>query len=213
MLTLVIRDNDEPNVIKLTYENLQKEIKDIPGAEIVVDHNWFNALSKVKNKYICFVEPDCLVSSGYFNSLIGHMKKNPQLGKLGILSTATAVDNWAVRFYGYHLGDDYSDGVIPNTEKKNTKLPFYTIQIAYIPGALIRTGMLRTILKDTKLEGSDENLVNLSTKLSFAFWKKNYMINIAHNSTYVSTEKYINEITKCVANPEQLAGKFKAESI
>ena len=77
MLSVVILDSNEPNVIKLTYENLFKEIKQIPDAELLVSPDWFDALPAINNKYVCFVEADCLVSSGYFSSQIGLFQKNP----------------------------------------------------------------------------------------------------------------------------------------
>lgn len=214
MITVIIRDNGEPRVIQLTYENIWKELKDIPGAELVVATDWFDAVKNVKNKFVCLVEADCLVSSGYFNSLAGHMRKNPQLGKLGILSTATAVNNWAVKFFGYSLGDGYSQGVIPNKEKKATSLGFYTLQVAYIPGSIIRTHMLQDMLEMLEANSSwQEDLVFMSTMLSIGFWRKNWMINIAPNSTYCTTEEYVNDIGKFETQTVDLAKKFVKESI
>mgnify|MGYP003450299095 FL=1 len=104
MLSVVILDDGEPNVIKLTYENLHKETKQIQDSELIVAKDWFDALSVIKNKYVCLVEPDCLVSSGYFSSQMGLFKKNPYMRKLAMLSSATGVNNWANRVYGYKLG-------------------------------------------------------------------------------------------------------------
>ncbi len=215
MFTVVLKHNGEENVIKLTYENIWKEIKNIPGAEIIVSNNWFNSLSKVKkNKFVCFVEADCLVNSGYFTSLVGYIKKNPQLGKLGILSTSTAVNNWAVKFFGYNVGNNQSDGIIPNKAKKETSLPFYTSQIAYIPGALIRVSMLKEVLDDVKVNASmEQDLVYLSTLLSLGFWRRNWMVYIAPNSTYCTTEDYVNDIGKFDHGAKDLVGKFVKESV
>lgn len=214
MLTVIIKNDGEENVVKLTYENLWKELKHIPDAELVVSDNWFDALDKAKTKFVCLVESDCLVNSGYFDSMVGHLRKNPQLGKLGVLSSATAVNNWAVRFFGYHLGDNYSDGVIPNRDKKDTKLPFYTSQIAYIPGAVIRTGMFKTILKDIDAANSwEKDLVYMSTMISLGFWRHSWMVYIAPNSTYCTTEDYVNDIGKFDSGAGVLAQKFAKESI
>lgn len=213
MITVIIRDDGEDKVVKLTYENLWRELKNIPDAEILVEQDWFNGLPKVKTKFVCFVETDCLVTSGYFESLYGFIKKNPLLGHLAVLSTATAVGTWAVRFFGYSLGNTYSDGIVPNLDKKNTKLPFYTVQIAYIPGALLRTSMVREVVDKAKINGRDMDLVEMSTRLSLEFWRKKWMVYIAPNSTYCSTEKYLNDITKFDPQAKDLVGKFASESI
>ena len=91
MLTVVIRDGGEPRVTQLTYENLWKELKDIPNAELVVLKDWFSAVATTKNKYVSLVEPDCLVSSGYFASQLGLLKKDPYFRKLAMLSSVTGL--------------------------------------------------------------------------------------------------------------------------
>lgn len=212
MVTVIIRDNGEPNVIKLTYENLWRELKSIPDAELRVQTSWLDGLQEVKTKFVCFVEADCLVSSGYFDSLAGYIKKNPQMGKLAILSSSTAVDNWAVRFYGYRLGNNYSDGVIPTKDKKNTKAPFYTIPIAYIPGAFLRLNLLRQIIDEVKPVNT-EDLVYMSNQLSLGAWRKNWMVYIAPSSTYVTTDKSVNDIGRFDPKPGDLVQKFAKELI
>lgn len=214
MITCVIKNSGEANVISLTYENLWKELKALPGSEIIVEENWLDGVLKAKNKYICFVEADCLVSSGYFTSMAGHIKKNPQLGKLGILGGSTAVNNWAVKFYGYSLGDHYSDGIIPNKEKKGTSVSFYTSQVVYLPGAIIRVGMLKTILDEMKaVTNMEDDLVYLSTMVSLAFWRHNWMVFLAPNSTYCTTEEYVNDIGQFDSKAGKLVDKFAKESI
>lgn len=214
MITVIIKDNGESSVIDFTYENLWRELKDIPGAEIIVTKDWFEKVPEVKNKFICLAEADCLVNSGYFTSLVGHIKKNPQLGKLGILSSSTAVNNWAVKFFGYHIDDEHSRGVVPNREKKSNNLGFYTLQIAYLPGAIIRTGMLQKALVSSGANPSwQEDLVFMSTMLSLEFWRRNWMINIAPNSAYCTTEEYVNDIGKFELEINGLVEKFAKESI
>lgn len=213
MFTIVIKDNGEPSVTRMTYENLYKEVKDIPGAKLLIDKDWLKAAQNVKTKWVCFVEADCLVNSGYFSSLAGYIKKNPQLGKMGILTTSTAVKNWAVKFYGYSLGDNYSDGVIPNKDKKATSLPFYTMEVAYIPGSVMRTSMLATVLKENERSETWNDLVYLSTQISIAFWNHNWQIYLAPNSTYCTTEDYVNDIKHYELDTKELASKFATESI
>jgi hypothetical protein len=46
MITVVIKNDGEPKVIQLTYQNLWKELKDIPGAELKINADWFEELPK-----------------------------------------------------------------------------------------------------------------------------------------------------------------------
>lgn len=215
MLTVAIRDNGESNVIKLTYENLHKELKDIPGADLIVVDHWLDAIPRAKkNNYICFVEADCLVNSGYFTSQVGLFKKNPYFRKLAMLTSAIGVNDWSNRFYGYSLGNNYSDGVIPNKDKKSSGV--YPVQIGYVPGALIRVSMLTRVCSDLKLSnGVEQNLIHLSTVLSLAFWSQGdgNRVHINPNTTYVSTEDYINNIGKPIEQAKELKDKFLRESI
>lgn len=215
MVTIVIRDSGESSVIRLTYQNLYNEIKNIPRSKIIVDSDWVTALERVDTKYVCFVEPDCLVSSGYFESMLGLIKKNArELSKFAVFSPATAVNNWAIRFYGYNLGNEFSDGLVPNRGKKFTKLPYYTVQVAYIPGSIIKTDFIKKIVKDINLPiGWYNDLVYFSAQISTLFWQKNWMIYLAPNSTYVTTEDYVNDIAEFGVKNNELVLKFKRESI
>lgn len=217
MLTVAIKDNHEPKVIQLTYENLHKELKDIQGSDLCVVDHWSDAISRAtskKNNYICFVEADCLVNSGYFGSMLGLFKKNPYFRKLAMLASGTGVNNWGNKFYGYRLGDNYSDGIIPNREKKSNAV--YPVQIGFVPGSIIRVNMLHHALSEIKLTNAmEDDLVYLSTQLSLAFWNQGdgNRVHINPNTTYVSTEDYINDIGKPIELAKKLKDKFVRESI
>lgn len=215
MITILIKDNGEKKVTDMTYELLYRELKDIPNAEMRVVKDWVESLPEVKTKLVCFVESDCLVSSGYFSSLLGTLKKNSyELNKMAVLASTTAVKNWAVRFYGYNLGNSYSERIVPNLTKKQTKIPFYTIQIAYIPGAIMRTNFIRQIVKECNLPRNwYDDLVFFSTTVSLTLWKHNWMVYLAHNPTYCTTEDYVNDISVFELEDKTLLKKFKAESI
>lgn len=213
MLTVIIQDSGEENVIKLTYQNLWRELKNITGAELLVG-NWIDELDNVKNNYVCFVEADCLVSSGYFSSQIGLFKKNPLFRKLGILSSSTGVNNWANRFYGYKLGNNYSEGVIPELTKKSTAV--YPVQIGFIPGSIIRMTMLKQALQTLGIGNNQIDLIKFSTELSLAFWQQGdgNRVHLNPNTTYVTTEDYVNDIGSFIpTNNPNLTSMFKKESI
>lgn len=215
MLTVVIKDDGEDKVTQLTYENLWRELKDIPDSEILVLKNWSDGLEGILNKYICFVEADCLVNSGYFASQLGLFKKDPYLRKLAMLSAVTGVNNWANRFYGYRVDEKHGNKVTPMLEKRSSAVG--PVQIGYFPGSIVRVKMLKKslqVLTDyEKFEGTD--LVKLSTDLSLAFWRQGdgNRVHINSNVVYVTTEGYVNDLGRFDIDIKDLAEKFERESI
>lgn len=214
MITVVIRDNGERNVVQLTYENLYKELKDIEGSDLIVSEDWFNTMPRIKNKYVCFVEADCLVSSGYFSSQLGLFKKNPYFRKLAMLSSAVGVNEWGNKFYGYMMGQKYDDEVQPIRIKKSNTV--YPIQIGYFPGSIVRVNMLARAMETLKPNSSwQDDLVFLSTKFSLAFWSQGdgNRVHINPNTTYVTTEDYVNDLGVFEHGGERLLKMFQKESI
>lgn len=217
MLSVLILNNAESTVIDLTYQNLWKELKDIPEAELLVVDNWFDGVTKTKNKnlYVCFVEADCLVNSGYFSSQMGLFKKNPMFKKIAMMSSSTGVNAWVNKFYGYKCdkawGNPVEAGiegtiekiavtnrlVMPIRDKKSTAV--YPVQVGYVPGSIIRKSMLSAAMKTIKPpRGWENDLVFLSTQLSLAFWGQGdgNRVHINPNATYVTTEDYVNDLGK-----------------
>lgn len=211
MLTVVIRDGGEPRVTQLTYENLWKELKDIPNAELVVLKDWFSAVATTKNKYVSLVEPDCLVSSGYFASQLGLLKKDPYFRKLAMLSSVTGVNNWANRFYGYKIDTGHDNKITPILYKRSGSVD--AVQIAYFPGSIIRVSMLKKVLPELNKDLSD--LVRLSTDISLAFWRQGdgNRIHLNPNAVYVTTENYVNDLGNFNIKADDLLEKFERESI
>lgn len=215
MITVVIKDNGEEKVTQFTYENLWRELKDIPGAQLKIETNWFSPVYQpTVNKYICFVEADCLVSSGYFLSQVGLLKKDAYFRKLAMLSSTTGVNNWANRFYGYSIDPRNPKRVTPNREKRTSVVD--SVQIGYVPGSIIRISMLKTALTkmgdDVLPEG---DLVLFSTNLSLAFWRTGdgNRVHINPNATYVTTENYVNDLGQFEVDASDLLDKFERESI
>lgn len=225
MITVAIRDNGEKNVIKLTQEQLQRELNDIKGAELVVVDDWFEALDKTKNDFICFVEPDCLVSSGYFSSLVGIFRKDTSLRHLGILGSAVGVLNWANRIYGYSLSPDRESEILPERIAASTVV--YTTQFVYVPGAIMRTKMLRKAidkLEVERLKSADDDdsplfdvddLAGLSIMLSSMFWTlgDGHRVAINPNTSYATTEAYVQEPIMIETDVSDLMKIFKKAGI
>lgn len=199
MLSVIILDKGEPRVIDLTFENLYTELKDIPGSELLIQTDW--DVSTVKNRYVCFVEPDCLVSENFFQQQIEAFDKLSP--RVVLLSPRTAVKYWNNHIYGYHISEPI---VIPNRKKKGNRP--HPLQIAYIPGSLIRTASLRNALANIELPDSAvEDLVYYSSLLSLGIWDNGISVDPKHPDgqlgtqlyinpapTYLTTEDYVNDI-------------------
>ncbi len=234
MLTVLIKDNGEKNVVQFTYENLWRELKDSPDSELLVVDDWFDALDIVKNKFVCFVETDCLVSSGYFASQLGLFKKDDFSKKLAVLSSATAISQWHNKIYGYELrNSDYVKGFVPSRRMKSNKP--YAVEVGYIPGSIMRVSMLRRLLDEQTMdEALKEDLVYLSVFLSLGFWSQSLgknnggrgtkpvvdrseslgnRVHINPNATYVTTEESVNNIGQFDLETSELMNMFAKESI
>lgn len=218
MLTVVIKDSGEKKVTDFTYELLWKELKDIPGSHLFVSEDWFDGMADRTNKYICFVEADCLVSSGYFASMLGLLKKDPFNRKLAMMSSTTGVNNWANRFYGYSLHNVSKFGaeayVRPNRDKNSSQVD--AVQMGYVPGSIIRVNMLQKVMDEyPKLTEMQDDLVKFSAVMSLAFWSQGdgNRVHLNPNATYVTTEEYVNDIPHYELPIKKLVEKFERETI
>lgn len=241
MISVVIVDNHEPNVVQLTYENLWRELKEIKDAELLIKDEWFD-VSGVKNNLVCYVEADCLVNGGFFASQMGLLKKDPMRNKIAVLGTATAVNDWGNRFFGYHFVKSGWSGLTkdgirtkggyhiePIKEKRSSVI--YATQITYIPGAIMRKTAMQKVLTNIQYNNSWTNdLVYMSTMVSLGFWRNGFItkqsgrvggqsgspnsrVHINPNTTYVTTEDYVNDIAKVNVNADDLMPVFRRESI
>lgn len=220
MISVIIHDSGEPNVIRLTYENLYKELKDIKGFELLVSDNWFEELGTIKNDYICFVESDCLVSPGFFKKQIEDLTVT-NLRRIAMLTSVVSVTQWDNYFYGYNIVGQYNDSVVPITQRKSSVR--YPVQIGYFPGAIIRKKMLMEVLKTITIYPNwNSDLVFLSAQLSMAFWrqgqvdsknKNGNLVYINPGVKYLTTEDYVNDIGQFNIESIDLLEKFSKESI
>lgn len=192
MLSVILPRTAEATVLKLTEDNIRKET--VPfGSELIVADSWGQGLNKCNTEFICFVEPDCLISSGYFQSMLGLFQKNRFYRQLGVMGSATGVNDWGNTIYGFQLGDNYADSVTP-VEYKQSTAP-YPAPIVFIPGAVLRVSTLKRILKSNPrlFETYRDNLVYLSTMLCLEIWRHNGRVALNPSSTYVTTEAYVGE--------------------
>lgn len=218
MLTCIIKNDGEDDVTQMTYESVWHELKDIPGAELVVSDDWFTYLPEVKNNYVCLLEADCLISEDYFKKQLKEFRTNPGR-KLSMLTAHTCVKWWENGFYGYSIDYKFANFVVPNSKKKSSAA--YPIEVGFMPGAIIRVSMLRDVLAGIE---STNDLVLLSTQLSLAFWRQGAdgpakkiqngnPVYVNPSVDYVTTEGYVNDIGKFEVDMVDLQDKFVKESI
>jgi hypothetical protein len=148
MVSVVILDKGEQSVVQYTFEKLYTELKDIFGSELLIKKDW--DVSHIKNRFVCFVEADCLVSEGYFKKQLEIFETVSP--RVTMISSATAVRNWDNLIYGYYIEDTK---VTPNRKPKANRT--YPVQVAYIPGTIIRTSSLKKLIKQTPLPKGYEN--------------------------------------------------------
>lgn len=234
MLTLVIRRTDEPTVIQMTQSDLVKQIAQINGAEIILEDTWGEGLRKVRTPYVSLVEPDCVFSANYYSSNMGIMKKahekvqghvgQPEGGggyqRLAMLTSCVGARNFASRIFNYELDKVLDINTVDVTGKswhivpvKNQlSLNAYHVQVGFVPGAVIRLSAIKDIIDDELWDGED--LVKLSTAVSFYMWDTNKHIQMNPSTTYVSNDINIERPPLFdVKVPDKVANFFRKELV
>lgn len=213
MISVIIKRTDEPKVIQMTQSDLVRQLGAINGAEIILEDTWTEGLKKVRTPYVSLVEPDCVFSAGYYASNVGlivkaHEKAQGKAGhsmgsggfqKLAMITSCLGVRDFGNRIYSYEL-DKVKEGeindvklkgwhIVPTRTKLNMKL--YSVQVGFVPGAVIRMSAIKDIIEDELWDGVD--LVQLSTALSFYLWDTGRRIQVNPNTTYVSSDKNLEK--------------------
>lgn len=201
MLTVIIKRSQEPTVVQMTYEDVSKQVHDINGAEILLTDTWIEGLKKVRTPLVCLLEADCVLSSGYMASNFGLLNKHVAKGgkgggynRLAMISSCLGIERFDNRIYNYGLEKvEDKNGlsswqVRPEREKRSTSL--YHVQVGFVPGAIIRMSSLKGL---ESLPWDSNNLVEMSTAVSFHFWGSGRRIQLNPNTTYVSGEKYLED--------------------
>lgn len=197
MLSVIIKNTNEPNVVRLTYDNFCRDLLSVKDStELIVADTWETGYAQSKGNFVSFVEPDCLVSSGFYSSNFSLFKKNDHYRKLAMVGSSVGVDDWGNRIYNYKLGqvtagdDDLSVTywrLQPERRKKGQGL--YPVQVSFFPGAIFRRTAIDDIVREIGLK--DDDLVRLSTKICFYLWGNNRRLLINPNTTYVTTDRRV----------------------
>lgn len=161
----------------LTYEWARKQLKGF-SHEVILAPDWKTGYEMAKGDFICFLEDDCVLSDNYFKKLFSVFGKNTLYRKLSMVCPAVGLNSWESRSYGYLLSPS---SVLPSFVRSSGS--FYMIQIAYIPGSIIR----RSAMGNKLIDINDENLLFDSANLSIFLWSNGGRIGIEPQVTYVST--------------------------
>ncbi len=205
MITLIVRRDSEPRVIQMTQESVMRELSSINGAEMLLEDTWLEGLKKVRTMFVCLLEADCVLSANYLGSNYGLMRKmlSPMQeggnAKTAMMASCVGAKRFDKRIYHYELklhtdvisldNAVTSWQVKPVTKKNHTKP--YEAQIGFVPGAILRYNSIKDTIDSINWDQND--LVKLSTDLSFHLWDTNRRIRVNPNTTYVSSQEYLEE--------------------
>lgn len=231
MVSVVIRRTDEPKVIQMTQSDLVRQLNDVQGAEIILEDTWSEGLKKVRTPYVSLIEPDCVFSAHYYSSNVGLIKKAHEKNavhykggggyqRLAMITSSLGVRDFGNRIFNFEL-DKISEGevnnvklkgwhVVPTRERLSTAL--YHIQVGFVPGAIIRMSAIKDIIEDELWDGDD--LVKLSTALSFYLWDTGRRIQVNPNTTYVSSDQNLERPPLFEVNlPDKVKNIFSKEDM
>lgn len=155
-------------------------LRELQGLEHEIVHapSWRKGLYEAKGEFVCFIEPDSDVSENYFEKNLRIFTSQPLYRKLAMVASAVEIKESTHKLYGYLLS---LEGTLPSllpSRIQSSQEP-YSIQIAYIPGAIIR----RSALENADLI-VDDPLVT-SVKLSVDFWLNGTRLCLNPNTTYI----------------------------
>lgn len=190
MLSIILADRDDLAVVDYTEEMLEDQISRM-DAEIIRATSWRTGLEMSEGDFLCYVEPDCLLSEDFFMVSLNTMASSAQYRKLAMVSPVLCARRWEREIYGYKEELGQIVPVIPETDRKkylpSFKQKLSAIQIGYLPGSIIRRSAAERLYfnSDVPLKSSVEN--------SLALWEEGNRILLNPYSKYVSNEQGLDE--------------------
>lgn len=207
MLTTILRRNAEPNIIQLTQEIIVGEMSKLNRSEMLTEDSWAEGLKKVRTPFVCLLEADCVLSSGYFWDALEPFREdghNPEKGtggytKLAVISPVVGVESFTNRIYGYGIEGDEA---YPKSTKDSDGP--YHVQIGYVPGAIMRYASI----KNADVDWDNKDLVRLSAEVCLELWNTGRRVQINPAVTYVSSYYLVD--APCLVNlPGNVQDIFK----
>lgn len=173
VLSIIIPEGKKAKFTELLCEHELQGLKH----EIIHAPTWKEGLLEAKGEFICFVEPDSDFSKDYFATNLKVFTSQPLYRKLAMVASAVEILESEHKLYGYLLS---LEGTLPSllpSRIKSSQEP-YSVQIAYLPGAIIR----RSALENVDLIVDDP--IAASVKISVDFWLNGTRLCLNPNTTY-----------------------------
>lgn len=191
----------------LTAEWAAKELAGI-NHEIIVSKTWADGAKKATGDFVCFLEKDCVLGKGYFKQLLEGFEDKPSFRKLAMIAPAIGVNSYENIVYGMRIArTDVYPAYIPSSSSS------YLVQIAYIPGSLIRRSSLSSLSPVKSVTMLD------SINFSLSLWGSGQRILLNPRSLYVSTNLFLDEPygfdpnNNSIENRMEVADLFRREEI
>lgn len=189
MLSIILNDNEEEKVVDYTEELLEEQTSKM-DVEIIRASSWRMGLEMSGGDFLCYLEPDCLLSDDYLMVGMNAMFTNDKYRKLAMISPVLCARYWNREIHGYK--NEMGEIVPCIPEDRKTYLPdfkrdFTPIQIGYFPGSIIRRSAANRLHfnSDTPLKSSVEN--------SIALWEEGNRILLNPHIKYVSNRDDLEE--------------------
>lgn len=144
--------------------------------EIVSTVSREDGLKHASGEYVCFVESGADLSQGYFWENLRIFTSQPSFRKLAIVSSAVQDPEHDTHVYGYLLSTSGSKPTVMPSHLPSSSQP-YAIQVAYIPGSIIR----RSVLEGEKF--TKDTLAD-SARLSLRLWSEGSRVYLNPHATY-----------------------------
>ncbi len=173
LISVIVPESQEG---ELTVEWAAKELEYIPH-EIITAPTWVLGLNKANGQYICFLEKDCVLMDGYFDNMLDIFESQTAFRKLVMVAPAIGVNSYENKVYGYRFGRyELEPSFLPSSTAP------YLVQLAYLPGALIRRSALGFL-------APAKNALEDSATACIYFWDHGQRVVLDPNTLYISTDE------------------------
>lgn len=187
--------------------SLQSELRG-EDYEIITAPTWNDGLDVAAGEYVCFVEPEAHFSDNFFHDLLDVFLEQPSFRKLAFVAPSGSKPSWmsTKRVYGYKITDST---IVPSFAKSS--IAPYSIQIGYLPGAIIRKSILGN------LDDVQKDPIMGSVRMCLKFWANGLRCLIDPRAVYtvpvtpIELGIYIKD--GLPEDIEELVNMFERESI
>lgn len=203
MLSVILKNSDYTDKLeKLCAFELRGE-----EAELIRADSWQEGLDKSKGQYVCFLEGRFALSDDYFHNLLDVFLDQPSFRKMAMVTPSLAKVHWNdKRIYGYSVQQNLTVSPTSNRNSSST----YSIEIGYIPGAIIR----KAVLTELPMFFGDNPLSD-SIYLSLRFWNSGQRCLLNPRVTYFTDAEDVDGQSKVARETDvsKLLVLFKREMI